>query len=60
MSLAVDNREVARTDLPGLWPVTALNAGLRCGRNDGPLISARYRCWFAFIGTLHAATATRL
>lgn len=53
VALTHGGKTIGRLDLPGMWKVEALNAGIRCGENRGAPISRRYGGMGEFTGDLH-------
>ena len=56
VDLLVDGRESGGVDLPRMWEVKSLNAGVRCGENRGAPISRLYRGAFRFDQILERLT----
>ena len=48
VELFVDGRASGGVDIPSMWEVKSLNAGIRCGENRGAPISRLYRGAFRF------------
>ena len=42
LTMMANEREVAKLDLPRMWPIYAPNSGLRCGENQHAPISREY------------------
>jgi arylsulfatase len=42
VEMKIDGRLAGKLELPGMWKVEALNAGIRCGENHGAPISFAY------------------
>jgi arylsulfatase len=53
LSMTIDGSAVIQMDLPKMWKVEALNAGIRCGENRGAPISFAYKPPFTFDQTLN-------
>ena len=56
VELFVDGRASGGVDIPRMWEVKSLNAGLRCGENRGAPISRLYRGAFGFDQILERVT----
>ena len=52
ITMQVNGVPVAKKSFPQMWKVEALNAGIRCGRNQGAPISFDYQGDFAFTESL--------
>lgn len=48
IDMLVDGKTVGQLNLPKMWKVEALNAGIRCGENQGAPISFDYKHPFKF------------
>ena len=48
VDMVLDGQSIGRMELPKMWKVEALNAGIRCGENRGAPISFDYKGAFAF------------
>ncbi|MCY4565719.1 MAG: hypothetical protein OXE40_14740, partial [Gammaproteobacteria bacterium] len=57
VELSVDGRRAsAALDIPRMWEVKSLNAGIRCGENRGAPVSRLYRGAFRFNQRLNRLT----
>ncbi len=58
MELFVDGNSSGSLDIPNMWEVTSLNAGVRCGENRGAPISRSYEGTFRFDQILERLSIT--
>lgn len=56
--MLIDGQEVVSKRFPKMWKVEALNAGIRCGQNNGAPISFDYDGSFKFSGTVKSVEYT--
>ena len=56
IELLVDGQSAGTIDLPRMWQVKSLNAGVRCGENRGAPVTGTYRGNFRFDQTLERLT----
>ncbi len=58
VELLVDGNSAGSVDIPGMWEVKSLNAGVRCGENRGAPISHSYTGSFRFDQIIERLTIT--